>query len=123
MSGLGELVVAHAQQQERTQPVAIYRPYQKAIAGFLEQINYAGPGEEAPVALATPAAAPVAAAPPSNGAAATNTAAPNATATTAAPPTIGGLRERLSNLKALFVEDLITEQDYNTRRASILSEV
>ena len=81
VSGLGELVVAHAQQQERTQPVAIYRPYQKAIAGFLEQINYAGPGEQAPVALATPAAAPVAAAPPSNGAAATNTAAPNATAT------------------------------------------
>jgi hypothetical protein len=43
---LGNLLVRHVQSQERILPAPVYRPYQKAIADYLEKINYAGPGGE-----------------------------------------------------------------------------
>lgn len=39
---MGNLLVRHVESQERILPKAIYRPYQKAISDYLEEINYAG---------------------------------------------------------------------------------
>jgi len=133
---MGNLLVAHVQRQERSLPREIYRPYQSAISDYLEQINYAGPG--APVAVepvqpvvTAPAGTPVAAS--ANGgmapaaAAAMPAPAPVAGALPSPPPNGGGgvqtVRERLANLKMLLDEGLITQEDFNTRKASILSEI
>ncbi len=102
---------------------AIYRPYQKAIAD-LEEINYAGPAAAVPVG---PAALPAPGTRPKggNGEPELPLRAPRY------PPegrVIGGagvqnIRERLASLKSLFEEGLITEEDFNTRKAAILAEV
>ena len=139
VAGLGDLLVAHAQAQQRTQPEALYRPYQQAIAEYLEQINYGGPAAAAaaptqaivtpipPPALPAPAAIPTEGVLAEKEATIVTPAASNGSSAGAVNPTgvgnVAALRERLSNLKALYEEGLITEQDYNTRRASILAEV
>ncbi len=122
---LGNHLVAHARTQERALPAAIYRPYQKAISDYLEQINYAGPG--APVAV-TPVAAPappVATATPTNGASQTNGAA--ATTATIAPlaaaPNQRTVRERLVELKGYLEDGLIDQADFDARKATILADL
>jgi len=121
---MGNLLVRHVQEQERILPAAIYRPYQKAIADYLERINYAGPGGNAvtvPVTSA-PASAPVAMPVAStNGGAAAGAVV--GTMTTVAPASGKSIRERLADLKGLFDDGLITEEDFNTRKAAILTEV
>ena len=128
---MGNQLVAHAQAQQRALPAVIYRPYQNAIAGYLEEINYAGPA----AAVAVPAGAGVAGATAAGDGAAV--AGPIVTQPTPAlpppaasgSPTNGGnggvqsIRERLANLKSLLDEGLITEEDYAARKATILSEV
>ena len=99
--------MAHAQAQQKALPPAIYRPYQKAIADFLEEINYAGPAAAVPVG---PAALPAPGYPPEGGG---NGGAGG----------VQNIRERLASLKSLFEEGLITEEDFNTRKAAILAEV
>jgi hypothetical protein len=110
VAGLGDQLVAHTDQQQAKHPDAIYRPYRKAIVDYLTQINYSGPqtGGSAPAA---PAAAPPTPAPAPS-------AAPEVKIGNGAP-----IRERLTSLKGLFDDGLITEQDYATRVASILAEV
>jgi hypothetical protein len=121
---MGNLLVRHVQEQEPILPAAIYRPYQKAIADYLERINYAGPGGNAvtiPTA-STPAATPLATpAASSNGGGAAG--ATVAVLPTTAPAPAKSIRERLADLKSLFDEGLITEEDFNTRKAAILAEV
>lgn len=114
VADLGNRLVAHAQLQEKALPAGIYRPYQKAISDYLEEINYAGPGAAvamnpvAPVpALAAPTAPPV----PNNGGA-TEGASPAQT-----------IRERLAHLKSLYDDDLITEEEFNARKTAILAEI
>jgi hypothetical protein len=138
---MGTHLVGHAQRQERTLAPAIYRPYQKAISDYLEKINYGGPAAATPVAppVVTPVvvAQPVLA-PTVNGGAPAVATAPSVAAVAspepvpalpqpAAPPAavnpVQGVRERLANLKALFDEELITKEDYDSRRAAILSEL
>jgi hypothetical protein len=129
VSELGNRLVAHVQAQERALPGEIYRPYQQAISDYLEQINYAGPAAAMPV---TPVAAPLAA-PAGNGGAALAGPTLVQPAPAALPqPSSGGnagastvqnLRERLANLKSLFDDGLITQEDFDTRRAAILAEV
>jgi Predicted membrane protein len=131
---LGNLLVSHVQRQERSLPREIYRPYQQAIADYLEQINYAGPGAAVPVEPVQPvAAAPVGqptgvAAPSVNGGAgvpAATVPSPTPAAALPAPAVsnVQSLRERLANLKMLLDEGLITEEDFNSRKAAILSEI
>jgi len=118
---LGNRLVAHVQAQERALPSAIYRPYQQAISDFLEEINYAGPAAALPVA---PAAG-------TNGAGLTEAVAgptsgpptPALPQPSAAPSAAQSIRERLANLKSLFDDGLITSDDYDTRRATILTEI
>ncbi len=128
---LGNRLVAHVQAQERALPPAIYRPYQQGISDFLEEINYAGPAAAVPVtpAAAAPPGVPEAAG-TANGAGSPGTiggpavAAPTpALPQPAATPSTGqNIRERLTNLKSLFDDGLITSEDYDTRRATILAE-
>lgn len=142
---MGNLLVGHVQRQEKSLPREIYRPYQQAISDYLEQINYAGPAAPVPVnpvaPVSVPAGVPAGVGAPANGAAPvaavpgpTVTAptpalpAPGMAQTQAAAPApsggnIAGIKERLANLKMLFDEGLITEDDYNTRRAAILTEI
>jgi hypothetical protein len=134
---MGDLLVAHVHSQERALEPAVYRPYQKAISDYLEQINYGGPAQARPAAVT--AAPPVAALPPPQPVVTApvptpvtvpadgNGAAPAPVPTTApAPAATGGVqaaRERLANLKMLLDEGLITEEDYNQRKATILTEL
>ncbi len=130
---LGNRLVAHVQAQQRALPSAIYRPYQKAIADYLEEINYAGNNRAVPVA-------PVAAARKRRRRCSHERGAggaiggPTAAQPTAALPSPAGsgaggastaqsIRERLANLKSLLDDGLITEDDFNSRKAAILAEV
>ena len=127
---VGRTLLSHVEAQATRFPRAILRPYQQSVTDYLEEINFnpdAGvlPSTKrgvtvidsvpvpatptAPAALPPAAEMPVTAAPivvpVSNGAGA---------------PTI---RERLANLKALLDDGLINEDDFNSRKASILTEV
>lgn len=120
---LGNLLVGHAQAQKNSLPPVIYRPYQKAISDYLEEINYAGPG--APVAVApVPAAAAVPAGAPSNGDGPTTIAQSPPALPSPVPASSGQtVRERLANLKSLLEDGLITDEDFAARKATILSEI
>ena len=108
---MGNLLVQQVQSQEKILPPMVYRPYQKAISDYLERINYAGPGN-APVTVAVAApAVPVAA------------LAPAPMVALPAPGNGKTVRERLGDLKSLFDEGLITQADFDARRAAILTEV
>jgi hypothetical protein len=125
---VGNRLVAHAQVQEKALPPAIYRPYQKAISDYLEEINYAGPGAAVPVNPVAAAPAPPTPAAIGTGDGAATAVAPPAAAPALPPPaapssSVQSIRERLANLKGLYEEGLITEDDFNTRRAAILAEV
>lgn len=122
VSEMGNRLVAHVQAQQRALPAALYRPYQRAISDYLEQINYSGAGAPVPVNPTPELAAPAAAA--MGDGARPAAALPQPAAAGPSQPTAGqSVRERLANLKSLFEEGLITEGDYNTRKAAILAEV
>ena len=110
---MGNLLVRHVQSQEKILPPVIYRPYQKAISDYLERINYAGPG-----------GAPAVTAPP----VVTATVVANAPVTpppAAIAPAANGktVRERLADLKGLFDDGLITQEDFDARKTTILADV
>jgi hypothetical protein len=112
---MGRSLLAHVEAQSRRFDRPILRPYQQAITDYLEQINY-NPDAVVPVIPAPISPAPVVA-PPAPEPVATAAPAPAATSG------IGGVRERLANLKSLLDDGLITEADFAQRKAAILTEI
>jgi hypothetical protein len=113
---MGQQLLAHVEQQNaRNFGRAILRPYQQAITDYLENINY---NPEMPAVIVAPIApAPVAVAP-------APVAAPAQPVVVApGPASLGSLKERLANLKVLLEEELITQADFEARKAAILTEV
>ena len=130
-NALGDMLVAHANAQEKLLPTPIYRPYAKAIRDYLEEINYSGGrdngtqngygnGYGAPSAMPVAVAAPEAVAAVSGPTIAEPTPALPAPAAQSAGQTV---RERLANLKSLFDDGLITQEDFNARKTTILGDV
>jgi hypothetical protein len=121
---VGQALLQHVDAQSRRFPRPILRPYQTAITDYLEQINYNPGGPAVPVAVVS-LPTPIAAVKPAVTAPAAAAAA--APASPAAAPVggdgIASVRARLASLKALFDEELITKEDYDSRRAVILTEV
>ncbi|WP_395139700.1 SHOCT domain-containing protein, partial [Armatimonas sp.] len=110
---LGQQLLMHVEAQNaRNFGRIILRPYQQAITDYLESINY---NPEAPAAVIAPVP------PRLPGGGATMGIAPVATASV--PASLGSLKERLANLRELLTEGLITEADFEARKASILTEV
>ena len=115
-------------------PAPVYRPYQKAISEYLERINWNPSGPPVtipatPVIVAQPI--PVAVSAATNGAA---IAAPAATVAVAAPEPIAALpaptpastktvRERLADLKSLFDDGLLDEDEFKQRKSEIIKEL
>jgi hypothetical protein len=108
---IGQTLLRHVNEQVTNRfPRVIARPYQQAITDYLEKINYNPEAgipivPVAPAPIAEPAPAPVVAAP----------VAP-------APPT-KSIKERLADLKSYLDEGLITQEDYEKRKASLLAEI
>jgi hypothetical protein len=103
---LGDRLVAHANIQKSAWTPGFYNSYYKVLTNYLEEINYAG-------AAATPVT------PTANNGSATG----NGTATAAPPVGARTLKERLAELKGLLDEELITQDEFDTRRKEILAEV
>ncbi|MES2459772.1 MAG: SHOCT domain-containing protein, partial [Armatimonadota bacterium] len=120
---VGRTLLTHVETQSTRFPRAILRPYQQAVTDYLEQINYnpdAGilPSPKMGVTVVDSAPVAPAALPPVTESV--------VTAASSAPSNGSGaltIRERLANLKALLDDGLINEDDFNSRKASILSEV
>jgi hypothetical protein len=122
---VGRTLLGHVEAQSARFPRPILRPYQQAITDYLEEINYNPDSGVLPtpkmggvtVIDSTPVPPQQAALPPTEKVAATPAPA------VAASGNALSIRERLANLKALLEDGLINEEDFNSRKASILSEV
>nr|WP_309696334.1 tubulin-like doman-containing protein [Armatimonas sp.] len=112
---LGQQLLTHVEAQNaRNFGRIILRPYQQAITDYLESINY---NPEMPAVVVAPVVPPPP--PPPGGA----TVGPAPVAVAPVPASLGSLKERLANLRELLTEGLITEADFEARKASILTEV
>ena len=108
---MGQALLKHQDEQRKRFPAPIVRPYQQAIEDYLIEINY---NPDVMPVVAAPQTAPVAALP--QPVAPTQSVAPSANGTLT-------VRERLANLKGLLDDGLITEEDFATRKATILAEI
>ncbi|MDX1934242.1 MAG: tubulin-like doman-containing protein [Capsulimonadales bacterium] len=130
---MGNTLVQHVNAQEKVLAAPIYRPYQKMISEYLEKINWNpnGPTVRAVAPVAT-APAPVPVGTGANGK--TSLAAPATAPAVAgpepppalpapAPPGVKSVRERLADLKALFEDGLLDDEEFKQRKAEILKEI
>ena len=110
---LGDRLVAHAGTQKAAWSPAFYNAYYQVLTGYLEEINYGG---GSPLTL-------------NNGGTGAGTSALPAViagSASVAGPTAAGtrtLKERLTSLKELLTEDIITKEEFDDRRKEILAEV
>ena len=101
----GDRLVQHANEQKTRLNADMYDAYYKVLSDYLEQINY-GSMDAAISAAPRPAAV--------------KAGAPSPPAQPAAKATV---RERLVHLKELFDDGLITQEEFDLQRKSILSDV
>jgi hypothetical protein len=120
---VGRTLLTHVEAQSSRFPRAILRPYQQAVTDYLEQINYNPDSGVLPtpkMGVTVFDSAPVAEPASTQAALPPLAAAPAATGNGSSNLTV---RERLANLKALLEDGLINEDDFNSRKATILSEI
>ena len=148
-NALGDVLVTHVNAQEKLLPTPIYRPYSKAIRDYLEEINYSGGRESTqqngngyngyaatpqtngyatpqvtPPTQTVPLTAPTQPAGAVSGPTLADAApALPPPAIASAPSAAQNVRERLANLKGLLEDDLITQEDFENRKAAILKEI
>lgn len=114
----GDRLVEHANHQKTELPTELYDAYYSVLTSYLEQINYGG-GEEAAAATGKTSRARGAA----NRAGATAAApAEPIEAAGAAQPAQRSVKERLTHLKELLDDGLITQREFDARRKKILAD-
>jgi hypothetical protein len=106
-NAVGAKLVEHANIQKAALPQSMYDSYYTILTEYLEEINYAGPG--APIDSPVSPSAPPSVAP-----------APEAAASSTP---VRSRKERLAELKGLLDDELITRDEYDSRRKDILAEV
>jgi len=108
---LGDRLVLHANEQKVKLNPDMYDGYYKVLSDYLEQINYGSMD------------AAIAATPKPNLTKSLSPIAAAQAAAAASAPAKATVRERLMHLKELFDDGLITQDEFNEQRKSILADV
>ena len=114
---LGSLLVSKSNEQKSILPPAVYDPYYKVLTDYLEEIGFSGEGHATAPLSATPAVI--------GGTSIANGNHENSTvgAVASTNAVAKSVRERLEHLTELLTDGLVTQQEYDTRRREILSDI